>query len=69
MEGFTTMNTPNLNTMSGVQDADMSDLMFDDIPDIAHVFDALEHENISISILRGIGGHSTRLEPYDEVRL
>jgi len=43
------------------------DLLLNEFQDIDHVLDTLEPEQITISILKGIGGHSTRLEPYDEV--
>ena len=62
-----TMDTPYSNDVLGAHGDCMSDLVFDDIADIAHIFDTNDKENVSVSILRGVGGHSTRLDPYDTV--
>jgi len=39
----------------------------DEIPDIDELLSSLDESTISISILKGVGGHTTRLEPCDEV--
>ena len=40
----------------------------DDIPDIDELVADFADDIVTISILKGIGGHSTRLEKCDEVR-
>jgi len=43
------------------------DDMLNEFPEIDHVLESLEPERVTISILKGIGGHSPHLEPYDQV--
>lgn len=40
----------------------------DDMPDIDDIISSLDDSMISISILKGVGGHAARLGPSDNVR-
>lgn len=40
----------------------------DDLPDIDELLETLDSSMVSITVLKGVGGHTVRLEPCDNVR-